>query len=171
MRSMSRRTYKLAPSTVSLTDALSSFQGVEDLREQMNEWRENMEGASMEHMPKYEEVQECCETLDCYDELETSANELETLVDGLKVRGPSGGRVLLTAANITTTDMVPYKGRGEPRWMTLSNSITPVQAACQYIEEHVDEDDSEQHAEVLATARAITDLCEQLEGAEFPGMF
>ncbi len=37
---------------------------VEALREEMVEWRDNMEGNDMTHLPKFDEVQECADMLD-----------------------------------------------------------------------------------------------------------
>jgi hypothetical protein len=47
---------------------------VDELYEEMNSWAENMEGASMEHLPKYEEVDECRNALD----------ELKSAVEGVE---------------------------------------------------------------------------------------
>lgn len=37
---------------------------VESLKEEIGEWKENLEGNSMEHLPKYDEVSECSDALD-----------------------------------------------------------------------------------------------------------
>jgi len=45
--------------------------GIEELQEEIGSWKENMEGANMEHLPKYEEVSEC------YDALEAAQETLD----------------------------------------------------------------------------------------------
>lgn len=53
------------PQTSTVADALENGRSaVEELREEINEWKESLEGNSMEHLPKYEEVSECCDALD-----------------------------------------------------------------------------------------------------------
>jgi len=42
------------------------------LKEESGSWKENMEGANMEHLPKYDEVSEC------YDALETAYDSRTT---------------------------------------------------------------------------------------------
>lgn len=37
---------------------------IESLKEEITEWKENLEGNSMEHLPKYEEVSECADTVE-----------------------------------------------------------------------------------------------------------
>lgn len=47
--------------------------GVEELKEEIESWKENMEGANMEHLPKYEEVSEC------YDQLDSAMSYLDSV--------------------------------------------------------------------------------------------
>jgi hypothetical protein len=37
---------------------------VESLKEEIGEWKDNLEGNNMEHLPKYEEVSECADTME-----------------------------------------------------------------------------------------------------------
>jgi molecular chaperone GrpE (heat shock protein) len=50
-----------------------SVNGVEELLDEMTTWRDNMDNANMTHLPKYDEVSECC------DALETTKDELENI--------------------------------------------------------------------------------------------
>jgi len=158
---MGRRNYKLLTSTVSLTDALSTYQDVENLRDEMVEWRDNLDGAGMDHMPKYEEVSECCDVLDCYDELQSDCEELEQMLEGTDLAG----------VMVTSQDMQPYKGRGFPRWMQMSNALAPIRAACEHLTSQEAEDNTEALTDIIAKAAEVEAHCETLEGAEFPGMF
>lgn len=158
---MARRNYKITTVTSTLTDALSAYQGVEDLREQMTEWRENMDNAEMSHMPKYEEVEACCEVLDRYDDLQQECDELAEMLEGTS----------LDATPVSSQEMTPYKGRGYPRWMQMSNSLGPVQAACARVTQEENGIHQEALADAIEKAAEIEGICEELEGAEFPGMF
>ena len=37
---------------------------IEELMGEIESWKDNMEGANMEHLPKYEEVEQCYDALD-----------------------------------------------------------------------------------------------------------
>jgi hypothetical protein len=54
---------------------------VEGLHEEMTDWQSNMEGSSMEHLPKYEQVSECVDALDNAD-VRNRVDELVSLLDG-----------------------------------------------------------------------------------------
>lgn len=47
---------------------------LETLKEEMESWRDNMSAASMEHLPKYDEVGEACNAL---DDAHDSVNDLK----------------------------------------------------------------------------------------------
>jgi hypothetical protein len=67
---------------------------LESLKDEMGSWRDNMSGANMEHLPKYEEVSEAADSLDnieseaptitSVDEIEEAADELENRASELQ---------------------------------------------------------------------------------------
>lgn len=59
-----------------LEDAGSS---IEELRDEITEWRDNLSSGNMEHLPKYEEVSECADTLESAE----AEAVLSKLVDAL----------------------------------------------------------------------------------------
>jgi hypothetical protein len=61
---------------------------VEQLTEEMTEWRENLESNDMSHLPKYDEVSETAETLEISG-LDEAARELETALEAA-ARGKPG---------------------------------------------------------------------------------
>jgi len=64
----------------SLEDALSD---IEALKEEIEEWRDNLESNSMDHLPKYEEVSEAADNLDsAWGEIEDAKRELEEALEG-----------------------------------------------------------------------------------------
>lgn len=52
-----------------VSDAMSIFQ---ELRDEMTEWADNMSSNNMEHLPKFEEVNDCKDTLDAFADNEPS---------------------------------------------------------------------------------------------------
>lgn len=68
---------KQTDDVISLLEMAAS--DVQALTEEMEEWQGNMEGANMEHLPKYEQVTECVSGLQDAD----LATYVETLVDAL----------------------------------------------------------------------------------------
>lgn len=114
---MARKKYKTAQYTGTVEGALDGAKSdIEGLKDEMDEWKSNMESNSMEHMPKYDEVSECYDALEqVYDKLEEV--DLGELPDG------AGDR------QITYTVMSPYGRKGEPRWMRLANAEAMISAA------------------------------------------
>lgn len=40
------------------------FGAIDELRSEMTDWRDNLDSANLTHLPKYDEVSECCDALD-----------------------------------------------------------------------------------------------------------
>jgi paraquat-inducible protein B len=71
------------------------FSEVESLTEEMTSWRDNMSGANMEHLPKYDEVSEACDELENIDtgvdtevadvgDIGDAISQLEDIADALE---------------------------------------------------------------------------------------
>ncbi len=64
---------------------LGAFEGgqsdVEGLKEEINEWKDSLEGNGMEHLPKYEEVSECADALDSANDTLESLEVPECIQD------------------------------------------------------------------------------------------
>ena len=146
---------------------------IEALNEEIGEWRDNMESASMEHLPKYEEVSECAEALEAgQDSLEAAdLSELGDKIENLPVK--------------TTQDTRKKAGSRAGR---LGNATVLLQAAMEVLEEFTHKDVSFDEAggpttekaieaaedlaeEVTAAAQEIQNALDELENASFPGMF
>lgn len=123
---MARR-YKTAQYTGTVSGAIEgAVSDVEGLKDDIDNWKSNMESASMEHMPKYDEVSECYDALEeLHGELE--GIDLDSLPDDIK------------NASITYTVMSPYGRKAPPRWMQLSNAESAASAAKDRIEAARDE--------------------------------
>ena len=176
---MARRTYKFTNHTSTALNIFSNPGEFSDLRDEMQEWGDNLESNGMEHLPKYEAVSEATETLDsAWTELEHLLGALETSLEEGKPLAALAG------VEVTFTEMVPYKGRGYPRWMRLTNSAVPLSAAVEALREVLDdieepEDDApaEDKAKHAAAEELRNELDEidghlgELDAVEFPGMF
>src|SRR5215813_7323243 len=73
-----KRTHPKRICTGTVNDFLDCAE-IESLRDEMQEWQSNMEGASMEHLPKYDEVTEAVDLLDnAYDDLDEAVESVRT---------------------------------------------------------------------------------------------
>lgn len=96
---------------------------VAELFDEMENWASNMEGANMEHMPKY-------------DEVSAAKDELEQIKDALE-----GLDVPQAAADLEVSYMEyrPYGRKGPSRSMRLSNAESQFDAAKSRLEELIEE--------------------------------
>lgn len=89
---------------------------VEGIKDDIENWKSNMESANMEHMPKFDEVSEC------YDAL----GELHGQLEGISLDDlPEAAK----DKEITYTEMKPYGRKPMPRWMQLANAEAAASAA------------------------------------------
>lgn len=143
-------------------DAFSMF---EELAGEMRETADNMEGANMEHLPKYETASAAADELEGHD----SAPEVPEFLRELKI--------------VTFEQVNKNKRRAPSRAVRLSNAQSLMQAARDVLQEYVDkaEDDIEglddkdkpdAEAKKDEADQLIADLDEHCEfDVEFPGMF
>lgn len=75
---------------------------VESLHEEMTDWQGNLEGNSMEHLPKYEQVSECVDALD-NAEVRNPVDELETLLGSRAFREASDDLVQIDLDEVMVT--------------------------------------------------------------------
>lgn len=140
---------------------------IESLRDEMTEWKDNMESNSMEHLPKYDEVSEAVDALDQAMEMEDSINSLR---DELKEHRPEA----LTTP-VFATHFAAGK-RGQPRWQRLADAVATLTAACDEIETQIAAmGDEEATAEARNSLREYLDEVRngisEAENCTFPGMF
>ncbi len=153
--------FVLVTSTVAgaIEEALSE---VALLKEEMEEWKSNMESANMEHLDKYSEVEETWNILEGISE---DLDGLDNLPEDLQ------------QASVTFNEGVnKNKRRGPSRSMRCSNSVARLQAAVDRIEEENDKLKGEgegeggegPYAEVI---EELESMVSELESIDFPGMF
>lgn len=120
--------------------AVSEIQG---LRDEITEWRDNLDGANMSHMPKYDEVSECADYLDNIDEL-----------DGLD---------LGDAADITCNYTIDTRRKASSRAGRMGNALSALSAAMSELETIVD---------TLTEAKdTVENIQGEMENVDFPGMY
>jgi hypothetical protein len=152
-----------------IADLLSSYSGVEELKDEMCEWRDNMESANMTQVPKFEEVSEAADSLDnAYTDLESAVGDIENIKDE---------KLLDLMETKVQYQYHPFRaGRGRSRSDRLSDVCEDVRRAYDRLMELIDAEDrsglSEDTAqEVRDALDSIEGALTDLEGVSFPGMF
>jgi len=144
---------------------------VTDLKDEMGEWRDNMEGNNMDHLPKFDEVSEAADLLETAEqEIEDAASELVSALEGAddeKVQK-------LLDETVKYTEFQPYKGRRLSRSNRLSNTIAQWQAAAEFVKDEVEqmtEDEDVLDNDVISACETLVTACEDAENVCFPGMY
>jgi len=138
---------------------------IESLRDEMTEWRDNMDGTGLENTQKYEAVSEAADQLDnvdsiTFDDLDSVMEEAE-LADDIKA---------LTYKAIL---MVPRSRRqSSSRSVRLSNAVSTLTGALDCIEAYLAElPESDKVTDIQTEVDNLRGLVEEMDGVEFPGMF
>jgi hypothetical protein len=152
---------------------------VSDLKSEIEDWKDNLEGNNMEHLPKFEEVQEC------FDVLESGVDALENL------------EVPDCLSDLSVSLTIDTRQSAQSRSGRMSNAVAHLYAAKEAGEAWVDEnpelevmddadaiedgeakvtqDDVDDRAELRSTVETFVDELDtaisDLEGASFPGMY
>ena len=126
-----------------VADAVSEL---ESLKDEMSEWRDNMEGTGLENTSKFEQVSEAAETLESY----VSEVDVPDELSGI--------------AASWFESVHRNKRRGASRSVRLGNAIAMLEAASEALGASEIEG-----AEDLETE--VGELKDNVEGIEFPGMF
>jgi len=156
-----------------LRESLTDYNDIDSLREEMSEWRDNIE-ENFSHTSKYEEVDEAANALeDGYNELESAISELETALKGTM------SELLEDKVEVTYTTYTPYGKRGPSRTMRLSNQAASLEAAFSVIEDEISQATegipTDGDTEKVETLRGHLDearaALETLTDVSFPGMF
>lgn len=134
---------------MTVADAVSNAYGeFQSLRDEISDWASNMEGANMEHLPKYEEVSEA------RDNLENFADNEPDVPEGLQ------------ELKVTVTE----DRKARSRAARMSNAVAHLQAVIDLCndEEAIPEnlkEDAEQFASDLDSEVS------EAENVSFPGMY
>jgi uncharacterized protein (UPF0147 family) len=139
-------------------DAISELQS---LRDEMVEWRDNMEGTSLENTEKYEDVSEVADSLESLE------------IDYLNLPG-----CINSSAEISYQEI---RRKGFPRWVRLSNAISALEAVKNFVDAEVEHyENMEPTAEMDPTAivedlrdfsDSLGNIIDECSGIVFPGMY
>lgn len=141
------------------------FQDVQELRDEMTEWRDNME-EKLSQTDKYSQVSECADAL---DSVADSEPDIPEELGDVKVTVQHGKK---------SSKKSPY-----PRWLRLGNAIAQLDGAVSALEEYIadklpegNEPPDDETQEKIDAAEEFKDQLEnfksELDGnVEFPGMF
>jgi len=144
-----------------VSDGLSE---VQELKQEMEDWASNMESSNMEHLPKYEEVNECKETLEEHADSEPTIPDAfpEGLEDKVDWQEPMAKR----AGHIS-------------RALRLDQALAGVSAAKDHVQGFLDEHDDDdacwtedcERSEWENYLSELETIVDGLEGVSFPGMY
>jgi len=141
-----------------VSDAASE---ITSLKEEIEEWRDNMSNANMEHLPKWEEVSEAADAL---DQAESQAQDAENTFDGL----PDAAKVL-NAKYLAgkTTSRSSRAGECGAMLRIVADRLRELAEMDEKLEKPkgVEPVDYEEAAEALESA------ADELDNVSFPGMY
>ena len=139
---------------------------IESLRDEMQEWVDNMGGTALENTGKYQMAEEAVSTLDGVDEVnfddlwEAVANSEHLDVEGLK------------AFNYEVTLFKVRSKRQYPsRAHRLSNSVSMINGALEALSSFLEQYPEDEVGEIRKAIEEIESQVQDLDGVEFPGMY
>jgi hypothetical protein len=131
---------------------------IEELRDELREWADNMSSTSLSNTEKCQEVSDAADELDRVDEL-----DLDQLT-GLDLVTP------LLQDKVAYSELRPYDKRRQPsRSYRLSNAISRIRAAFDYLDSKLGEQESanEYRSMVDDAESTLSDL----DNVDIPGMY
>jgi DNA repair exonuclease SbcCD ATPase subunit len=119
--------YKTVEQTGTVRTALEDFGEIEALKDEMEEWQQNMEGTGLESTEKYSAVEAAYESL---------GEQFDTLTQHGEDALEDESAEQFMDDTITWGEHVQKrKGRATARWARASNSVAAVTAAIDHVEE------------------------------------
>lgn len=166
--------YKSVTTEMEISSALTCSD-IESLRDEITEWRDNMDSNGLENTPKYEEVSECADGLDTVDNLEDPLSGLVAIAEK-----EGFGEEMLKV----TTYVNRRKGRGPARWVRLSNEVSAIRVGIERMNEEKEKKEAilqEQEEEDETLRELVNEIddhvselegyLDELDGISFPGMY
>lgn len=145
--------YKSVNCEGTVSSVSDAFSELESLKDEMTEWRDNLE-EKFSGTQKYEDVSACCDELEQVDEVEVPEVIGEVKIAYSEMRNRR-------------------KGRGESRSVRRDNAVAVLQAAKDAAENWLEglPEDDENKDQVSTFIDELDTQIGYAEGAEFPGMF
>ena len=150
--------YKSIVLDATVTQAIENGQqDLEELKEEMCSWRDNMEGTPAENSPRFETVTETADTLENMETVDP-----DDLPEGVGSSWTKYGNQKVTSGRQKTPS----------RAVRCSNACAALEAAAGFLEE-VDSDTADDDVTEACTQMAteLREIISDVEGLEFPGMY
>lgn len=163
--------YKSVPTVFTIDEALDKVE-IEDLRDEMQGWLDNMSGTALENTNRYSMAEEAVSQLDDVDNIDF--DELWDVIpeDGLITADE------LKALSVTCYLFEPKNRKSSPsRAYRLSNAIAHITAGLEAIRDYIEDKLSgatevpQDIQAIINTLDEIADTVANLDGVDFPGMF
>ncbi len=146
--------YKSVTKTYTIADALSEAYGeFQQLRDDMQEICDNMSGANMEHLPKYEATEECKDTLENFCDEEPTVEE-------------AIGALTIEACQ----QEIKRKGRAPSRQVRNDNACELMRAVKEHLE-GLEDKDKVPDADYQGLIDELDNHISEAEGISYPGMY
>lgn len=163
-------TNRPAPAKIKLSDALGLYTDIEELGDEMENWRDSIP-ESLQGGDKFDEVNDAAEALHgASSDLETACDELKLILGKVKTDGAD-----ILDQTVAYTERKMYKGYSPPRWVRLSNTVSAIRAALDYIEssEGIIEAELDVHdfTSLYCYVTDASNSLDDLDSIEFPSMY
>ena len=156
--------YKQVREKFTVGDGLDASE-IESLRDEMQEWVDNMSGTALENTSRYQMAEEAVSQLDRVDDIGIddiwdAVNNTECLTEDLK---NLEYEVILFK--------VKSRRQHPSRTYRLSNAISAINGAIECLREFLEPYESDEVSEVRAAIDEVESVVQELDGVEFPGMY
>lgn len=147
-----------------ISEALGALGDIQSLKEEMEEWRDNLDGANMTHLPKYDEVSECCDELDSVPDDIDVPEFLQQVSFSYIQSKPGKSRAARRDDAVSMLDMA--------RTAAEDFDIEEAVAAFEDLsEEQREEKKQDMESERDEFVNAVKEAIDAADGANFPGMY
>ena len=155
--------YKTIRISYTVDEGLDTME-IEDLRDEMQEWVDNMSGTSLENTSRYEMAEEAASQLDRVDDV-----CFDAIWDAIPENFESTEEELKALAFVYSIYVSKDKRKGPGRAYRLSNAINHITGALQTLRDYLEE--KEEAEDILAAIDEVESQVQELEDVVFPGMF
>ena len=157
--------YKQVKEKFTVDDGLDTSE-IESLRDEMQEWVDNMGGTALENTSRYQMASDAVDTLSRVDDIrfddiwDAVGNTKSLTVEGLK-----------DLEYEVTIFKVKSRRQHPSRAYRLSNAISAINGALECLREFLERWTDNDVGEIRAAIDEVESAVEELDGAEFPGMY
>ena len=138
---------------------------IESLRDEMQEWVDNMSGTALENTSRYQMAEEAASQLDRVDEIRfddiwDTVNNSECPTEDLKNLEYEG-----------VIFKVKSRRQSPSRAYRLSNAISVINGALERLRDFLEPYTDDEVGEVRKAIDEVESVVQDLDGVEFPGMY